>query len=92
MKKGLIILIIVAVVFAIGIFMYMNNPAPTEYQNGSEEEPVFCTQEAMLCPDGSYVGRVPPTCEFAQCPIPEDAVMEDGTIMETDLQTDIQVQ
>jgi hypothetical protein len=95
MKNGIIILIIVVAVFAIGIFMYMNNPAPTEYGNGTgteEEEPVFCTQEAMLCPDGSYVGRVPPTCEFAQCPIPEDAVMEDGTIMETDLQTDIQVQ
>ncbi len=29
---------------------------------------VFCTQDAKLCPDGSYVGRVPPSCEFATCP------------------------
>lgn len=93
MKNSIIILIIVAAVFAIGIFMYMNNPAPAEYQNGpEEEEAVFCTQEAMLCPDGSYVGRVPPTCEFAQCPIPEDAIMEDGTIIEADLETEIQAQ
>lgn len=31
-------------------------------------EPVFCTQDAMQCPDGSYVGRVGPKCEFAACP------------------------
>ncbi|MEX1997825.1 MAG: TspO/MBR family protein [Candidatus Andersenbacteria bacterium] len=28
----------------------------------------FCTQEAKLCPDGSYVGRTGPNCEFAACP------------------------
>ncbi len=28
----------------------------------------FCTQEVKLCPDGSYVGRISPTCEFAACP------------------------
>ena len=27
-----------------------------------------CTEEAKLCPDGSSVGRVGPTCEFAACP------------------------
>ncbi len=27
-----------------------------------------CTMEAKLCPDGSYVGRVPPDCEFEACP------------------------
>ena len=27
-----------------------------------------CTQEAKLCPDGSYVGRTGPNCEFAPCP------------------------
>lgn len=29
---------------------------------------VSCTQEAKLCPDGSYVGRVGPQCQFADCP------------------------
>lgn len=28
-----------------------------------------CTLEAKLCPDGSYVGRVLPNCEFAECPL-----------------------
>ena len=28
----------------------------------------YCTEEAMLCPDGSYVGRDPKNnCEFSQC-------------------------
>ncbi len=28
---------------------------------------VYCTAEVMECPDGSYVGRQPPTCEFSPC-------------------------
>ena len=30
--------------------------------------PVACTQEAKVCPDGSTVSRIPPSCEFAACP------------------------
>lgn len=32
------------------------------------EEPVACTMDAKICPDGSGVGRVPPSCAFAACP------------------------
>ncbi len=32
------------------------------------EEPITCTIEAKQCHDSSYVGRVPPKCEFALCP------------------------
>lgn len=31
------------------------------------ERPVFCTADAMQCPDGSYVGRSVPNCAFV-CP------------------------
>lgn len=32
-------------------------------------EPVACTMDAKLCPDGvTYVGRVAPSCAFAACP------------------------
>ncbi len=34
----------------------------------NQEETVACTMDAKLCSDGSYVGRVPPDCEFALCP------------------------
>ena len=29
-----------------------------------------CTQEVMVCSDGTSVGRVGPNCEFASCPTP----------------------
>ncbi len=31
------------------------------------EEPIACTADAKQCPDGSYVGRSGPNCEFV-CP------------------------
>jgi hypothetical protein len=44
----------------------LSSPATPE-QPGAEE-PVMCTMEAKVCPDGSYVGRTGPKCEFAPCP------------------------
>ena len=32
------------------------------------QEQVFCTQDAKLCPNGSYVSRTGPNCEFSPCP------------------------
>lgn len=48
-----------------------NTPTPTPEQ-------VFCTQDAMMCPDGSYVGRIPPACNFAPCPAGWLTKTEDG--------------
>jgi hypothetical protein len=31
-------------------------------------DPVACTMDAKICPDGSAVGRQGPSCEFAPCP------------------------
>ncbi len=33
----------------------------------STEEFTACTMDAKVCPDGSYVGRIGPNCEFAAC-------------------------
>ncbi|MFO0739432.1 MAG: hypothetical protein U0270_26275 [Labilithrix sp.] len=35
----------------------------------NDPPPVACTDDAMKCPDGSYVGRTGPKCEFAPCPV-----------------------
>lgn len=32
------------------------------------EEGVMCTMDAKQCPDGSFVSRTGPKCEFAPCP------------------------
>lgn len=46
-------------------------PAPI-YEGGGEGGSgggaVACTMDAKMCPDGSYVGRTAPNCEFAPCP------------------------
>jgi|GEM_PF-936792 len=34
----------------------------------TQTEPVACTTEALLCPDGSSVGRSGPNCSFSPCP------------------------
>ena len=42
--------------------------APISPTAPNQDDQVACTQEAMLCPDGSFVGRTGPNCEFAPCP------------------------
>ncbi len=34
---------------------------------GMDAQPIACTMDARMCPDGSYVGRSGPNCEFV-CP------------------------
>lgn len=38
------------------------------YSFAQQKEGISCTQDARLCPNGSYVGRTGPACEFAPCP------------------------
>ncbi len=41
---------------------------PPHSPGEGEDEPIACTMEAKICPDGSAVGRSGPNCEFAPCP------------------------
>jgi len=79
MNNKIFVFIFIIVVFILGGLLYIYNPDPVEYKNPNEIEPVACTMEAKLCPDGSYVGRSGPNCEFAECPAP---IFEDGTVFE----------
>ncbi len=45
--------------------------------SGCEEMPRACTEDAKVCPDGSAVGRIPPDCEFAECPQGECIINSD---------------
>jgi len=56
----------IAIIISTGFYLWQkNHPAQ-----------VACTQEAKQCPDGSYVGRTGPNCEFAPCP--SEALCEGG--------------
>lgn len=46
----------------ISTFKFLKTP-PTPGTTG-----VSCTMEALECPDGSFVGRSGPKCEFSPCP------------------------
>lgn len=64
-KKYILIIVTAIILIAGGVYYFAKQKSP---------EPVACTMEAKLCPDGSYVGRVSPNCEFAPCPLEEQTV------------------
>lgn len=64
-QKRLFLLIGVFLVILVGLVAY------TLLVKNSKQEGIACTQEAMQCPDGSYVGRTGPNCEFSPCPTSE---------------------
>lgn len=76
------VVIFVVIVFVFGGLLYIYNPEPVEYRNPNEQEEVACTMEAMLCPDGSYVGRTGPNCEFLCPESTSTPIFEDGTILQ----------
>lgn len=76
----------------------------TEDEDGGADQPVACTADAMLCPDGSYVGRTGPKCQFVCPPIvssgvfgrvfvgpicPVERIPPDPNCAERPLQTDL---
>ena len=38
------------------------------FKKPTNNKNVRCTMDVKRCPDGSYVGRVAPSCSFAPCP------------------------
>jgi hypothetical protein len=59
MKNILIGLLVLIVLGGTGVWFYNRTP---------KESQVACTMEALACPDGSYVGRSGPQCQFSACP------------------------
>lgn len=54
-------------VLALGAYGYTFAFDPFSQYQGPGGGGVVCTADAMQCPDGSYVGRTGPNCEFV-CP------------------------
>ncbi|MDO8575824.1 MAG: carboxypeptidase-like regulatory domain-containing protein [bacterium] len=61
MSTRTLILGLLVLIVGLGIVVYA---APFKFLS---PEPVACTMEAKICPDGSSVGRTGPNCEFADC-------------------------
>ena len=72
-SKGFIThsILIAIILLALGAAFYFASyhlPNITTPPQPLSPAPVACPQDAMTCPDGSYVRRVGPNCEFAVCP------------------------
>lgn len=90
MNKGfapLLSILLVIAVIAIGGYFVLNTkiavaPTPSPAISPSQSSTDYaCTQEAKLCPDGSYVSRTGPNCEFAPCPTEKISSGITGTVM-----------
>jgi hypothetical protein len=70
MNQRNLILVVGTVIAFIGVAAYIMVEKRSFQYHPSESGTVntVCTDEARQCPDGSYVGRTAPNCEFAACP------------------------
>src|SRR5690606_15766262 len=67
MKKQTLIAVVLA---GIALFLVIAVIVARYINERNNPQQVACTQEAMICPDGTAVGRTGPRCEFAPCPTP----------------------
>ncbi len=65
MNKFILSLLFILLVVGGGVYLVSRGGGPSSQEN---EEGVVCTMEVKMCPDGSYVGRTGPQCEFKECP------------------------
>ena len=63
--KSLILGIVLILLVGLGGFLYRNVAERT-----TTPTPLACQDDAKLCPDGTAVGRVGPSCEFPTCALP----------------------
>lgn len=68
--KTKILIISLGLIIIIGAFLISNKTSYYDVQSIGNSNNIGCSEEAMQCPDGSYVGRSGPNCEFQACPMP----------------------
>ncbi|MFH1171454.1 MAG: hypothetical protein V1778_02865 [bacterium] len=66
-SKGIVLVPLIIMIGAMLAFGTMAYLVIRSYQSTTTNSSVACTLEAKICPDGSSVGRIAPSCEFAAC-------------------------
>jgi len=64
----LLVVGLVILVATIAMVTYWSGKQTPSSVQPEPSQPVTCTTNAKLCLDGSYVARIPPTCDFVPCP------------------------
>ena len=62
---SILVIFTIIVAFGVGFLFGQGVAAPPA---DPSQTGIACTEEAMICPDGSAVGREAPDCAFAPCP------------------------
>ena len=62
--KGVYITILILALIAIAVWYWMKDEETSLSNNNAI---IYCTLDTRICPDGSYVSRVAPSCEFTAC-------------------------
>lgn len=95
MRQDNILIPVVVAVMAVTAFLLVLNLAITAPKktvtnsNTADANEVACIMDAKVCPDGSSVGRVPPKCEFADCPATNiNVAVDTNTSTNTNSSTD----
>lgn len=81
MKSKIILLAVAVMIVAFGTLSYKTSFLNLNYQFGFDNQNYACTEEALMCPDGSGVGRSGPKCEFNAC---SGQASYDGTLIQVD--------
>lgn len=74
MRKTYILILSLVIGVAVTVWLKVNSKST---------QPIACTMEAKLCPDGGAVGRTGPNCEFAECPVAVTPLVLTSTISGT---------
>jgi len=64
MRKNLFFIVIIILIILGGIYLFTKR-----------EKGVVCIQDVKECPDGSFVSRVAPDCNFAPCPGEKEGIL-----------------
>lgn len=72
LKNVLTVILGVAGIAALYVYVVPHLQNPKE--SADSTSPIACTMDAKMCPDGTYVGRIPPNCDFEVCPMVEAAL------------------
>ncbi len=62
------ILTLLLVLFVLSLIAAAMGALRRAEDSSIDDENLACNGDGFVCPDGSMVGRVPPSCEFSPCP------------------------
>ena len=79
MKTKIIVSSVLVFLVLAGLILALKREKKVAIENPDN---VVCTMDAKMCPDGSYVGRSGPNCEFKACPVSNVKVGEIAALNE----------